>query len=199
MTWKPVDRWGIVGGWHLLGVSLWPWERFDLFKSKREQVLGCSEEHPPRRARISRPAPFNAFACKRNHNKTKAELFSAAPCCVTGFVYDWAWILHGSWHFKNPCYGRTVKVGWAQTWHTNLPFHLSAAGPRLANFKKGGPYRYITFHKNRMLHLPVISWTFIVLLSSTCDQVNLESLHERWTNSLPWPDTKILCLAPPEG
>ena len=94
MTGRLVHRCEVVSGWHLLGVSPWLRGRSDPFKSKREQGLGCSEEHPPSQARINNPAPLNAFAFQRNHNETKAELFSVAGCCVTGCVYDWAWILH---------------------------------------------------------------------------------------------------------
>lgn len=46
-------------------------------------------------------------------------------------------------------------------------------------FRWAAPWRRIAFHNNRMLHLPVISWTFIVLLSLTHDRVNADSLHER--------------------
>lgn len=56
---------------------------------------------------------------------------------------------------------------WAeQTPQTDPLFHVSAAGLRLTRraFKRVAPTRHITFHKNRMLHLPVISWTFILLL-----------------------------------
>lgn len=100
-----------------------------------------------------------------------AELFSAAPCCVTGFVYDWAWILHGCWHFKNPCYGRTVKLGWAQTQQTDLLFHPSAAGPRLTRqaFKKVAPIAISLFIKTecftslRSLELFLCRWMRLVI------------------------------------
>lgn len=166
MTWKLVDRCEIVAVWHLLGVSPWPQERSDLFKSNWEHGLGCSEKHPPRRARINGPAPpLNAVAFEGNHNETKAELFSTDPCWVTAFVYDWAWILHGRWHFKNPRYGRTVKLGWADsTDRPSVPCERRRTTSDTTSFQKGGPDRHITFHKNRMLHLPVISWTFILLL-----------------------------------
>lgn len=143
MSWKLVDRCETVSGWHLLGVRPWPWERFDLFKSKREQRLGCSQMHPPRQARITRRAPplwmpslFTGIITRQRLNN-----LAASPCCVTGFSYDWAWILHDCWHFENPCYGRSVKLGRVRTRDTDLLFHSSAAGPCLTQpaFKRAAP------------------------------------------------------------
>lgn len=107
-------------------------------------------------------------------------------------IMNFTWLLS----FKNPCYGGTDELAASRP---SVSSECCRTTSDMVSLQKGGPYRHITFHKNKMLHLPVISWTFIVLLNTTHDQVDMKSCHEWWTNSLPQADTKTLCLAPPEG
>ncbi len=196
MSWKLVDRYEIDGVRHLLGVSPWPLERCDLFKPRREQGLGCSEKHPPRRARINGPSPLECLRFLRGII-TRQRLNYLVPVSV---VWQASFMIEHKFCMAADIL-KILAMGKPSSWaghRASVPSECCGTVSDTASFQRGGPDPRITFHKNRMLHLPVISWTFILLQGATRDQVNTDSLYERGTNSLPRRNTKTLCLSPPE-
>lgn len=198
MSWKLVNRCAIVRVWHLLGVSPWPRERPDLFRSEqrtRSRVFGGAPTEAST-DQWARP-PWMPSLLRGIITRQRLNYLVLVPVVWRApFMIEHEFCMAADIS-KILAIGGVHKLGWAQTFC--FIWMLNVWQGELT--KGGGPDRRITFHKKQnasppgdLLNFLFRGWVRLVTRLTQKPSVKGVGGQIHYLG----PGTKTLCLAPPE-